>query len=538
MLSQIRDYGSQMDEGQAPLTVSEVIGRASVVQTIPQDPRGIQSRPTRRGWKVLAFAAGLVVFVALTIVLAATRTDVPPAVTTIPTPTTTPVIPPTTVLESDPETPFLGWPHSSLEAVREAQELADAGDPGHTWQLEPALEENLMTSAYLDDPEIFARFLREELGWEEFYRMPGPGFGAGEFGQTIILTYVRCAPGQRNAIYPDDPIGGSCPATIDELRYETVEVTVAQPVRQGPSGIWVVAQWEMVEPIEQVVPLTDAEAAAILEAFLQARIDGEGAEEYFGGAGGWAPLLYTTSTSAPYERYEFELVSGPEWPAEAMRFEVRLFADNDQTVVESSFTVERDEAGLWGLQIGSETLENGQEAFPGLYDILGGQVTFQATNPWDGTLFGPSFESDGEAADALLVHPDGHMKVLADPLPILDGCQEGPAPANAESLAQSIMSDPDFETTARSAVTIGGAPALQMEVVNLGAPNALCDQLPRAAVTTSILEPGDRMRLYLVDLPGGSARILSIAVVATEERFEAVVESAAPILDSFEFHTG
>jgi hypothetical protein len=44
--------------------------------------------------------------------------------------------------------------------------------------------------------------------------------------------------------------------------------------------------------------------------------------------------------------------------------------------------------------------------------------------------------------------------------------------------------------------------------------------------------------LYLVDLPGGSARILSIAIVAPESSFESVVEAAAPILDSFEFHTG
>ena len=43
---------------------------------------------------------------------------------------------------------------------------------------------------------------------------------------------------------------------------------------------------------------------------------------------------------------------------------------------------------------------------------------------------------------------------------------------------------------------------------------------------------------YLVDLPGGSARILSIAIVAPESSFESVVEAAAPILDSFEFHTG
>ena len=44
------------------------------------------------------------------------------------------------------------------------------------------------------------------------------------------------------------------------------------------------------------------------------------------------------------------------------------------------------------------------------------------------------------------------------------------------------------------------------------------------------------MRLYLLDLPGGSARILAIAIAAPEPDFEHVVEAAAPIVDSFEFH--
>ena len=48
---------------------------------------------------------------------------------------------------------------------------------------------------------------------------------------------------------------------------------------------------------------------------------------------------------------------------------------------------------------------------------------------------------------------------------------------------------------------------------------------------------GDWMRLFLLDLPEGSSmRILAIAVVAPESRFEHVVEAAAPIIDSLEFH--
>ncbi|KRT61074.1 MAG: hypothetical protein XU10_C0044G0007 [Chloroflexi bacterium CSP1-4] len=46
------------------------------------------------------------------------------------------------------------------------------------------------------------------------------------------------------------------------------------------------------------------------------------------------------------------------------------------------------------------------------------------------------------------------------------------------------------------------------------------------------------MRLYLVDVPAGSAtRILAIAIVGPDARFERVVEAAMPIVDSIEFPT-
>jgi hypothetical protein len=517
-MTQLRDYGRQIES-------DPILGTKSpAVDLAPQSPQ------PRLGWG-LAWAAGaFAVILALGgLYLAFSGADGQVVdQTTIPTPTT--------VLEPEPTSEGLVWPHSSLDEVEQAQDLADAGDPESTWQLAPDLEENLMTTAYLDNPEIFARFLREELGWEEFYRRPGPGFGIGPFGNTIALTYMRCAPGQTNPVYPDDPDGGSCAPTIDELRYETVEVTVAQPIRQDPTGIWAVTGWESIEPTEQVVPLTDAEATAIVAAFLQARIDGEGAEQYFGGGGGFAPLLYATMSGAPYQRYEYELVSGPEWPADPMRFEVRLYDEGDQTVVEQEFSLERDPEGGWGLETASAALENGQEAFPGLHEILGGEVTFVAGTAWQ-ALFGPSFESDGEPADESLFHPDGQFRVLADPLTIGTGCEEGPAAADAAALAQSILDNGDFEATAPVAVTIGGAPALQMDVVNI-AGSIVCEGRARVAVSRYEPVPGDRMRLYLVDLPGGSARILSIAIVASESDFDGVVESAQPVVDSFEFHSG
>jgi hypothetical protein len=520
---QLLDYGELQDELFGPIALDEIMSR-------PATPAA-DRRPWLRRHPLALAATTMVVVLAIGGFYFAFSGSDGQVVDQTTVPTTTPVT------EPEPTVVSGMWPQSSLEEVQEAQELADAGDQSVTWQLETDLEASLLMAAYPDThptgPEIFARFLREELGWEEMVMRPGPGFGDG----TIILTYLRCAPGQTNPIYPDDPNGASCAPTIDELRYETVEISVTQPVRSGSSGIWVVTEWESVEPVEQVVPLTEAEGGALVEEFLQARVDGEGAEEYLGGADGRARLLYATSTGAPYERYEFELVAGPEWPTDPMRFEVRLVAEDGQTVVEQLFNLESDGVGGWTLEPEAEIFEN-RQALPTLYDILGGEVTFQADPPWAGDLIGHLFEIDGEAADSLLMHPDGFMKLFADPVPIIDGCEQGPAPADAAALAQSILSDGDFEATAPVAMTIGGAPALQMDVVNPSAPAVLCDQVLPAPVTTGYLEPGSRMRLYLVDLPGGSARILSIAVVASEDAFESVVEDATPIIDSFEFHTG
>ena len=140
---------------------------------------------------------------------------------------------------------------------------------------------------------------------------------------------------------------------------------------------------------------------------------------------------------------------------------------------------------------------------------------------------------------------DQFLAVVADPLPVESGCRQGPAPADAEALARSIRSDPDLEATEPVAVSVGGIAALQMDVVI--APGAsVCETIPAPQVLTPndkdwpgvALEYGQRMRLFLLDLPEGmSARTFAIAISAPEADFERVLEAAAPILDSFEFHT-
>jgi hypothetical protein len=163
---------------------------------------------------------------------------------------------------------------------------------------------------------------------------------------------------------------GDCAPTIDDYQYESVEIFVAQPGTRGPEGIWVVAAWSELDPFEHLAPMTDVEVAAIVEAFLQARIDGEGAEQYLGSPDDLqhfeTPFMYATSTGAPYERAEFEIEDveiedqGPVGGAIGLK--VRLFADGGQTVTEQTFNLEWHAArGRWLLyqHEGDQTTENG-----------------------------------------------------------------------------------------------------------------------------------------------------------------------------------
>ena len=175
------------------------------------------------------------------------------------------------------------------------------------------------------------------------------------------------------------------------------------------------------------------------------------------------------------------------------------------------------------------------------YDVLDGEVTFSAAPPWEVGFAGPwGLWLDDSSEE--------RVHVLADPLPIEAGCRPGVAPADTEALARSIRSDPDLEATEPVAVTVGGMAALRMDVLAVTGASVCPDWEGPGVVRETgggdaeaiVVEGrGHRMRLHLLDLPrGSSARILAIAVVAPEARFEAVVDAAAPIMDSFEFHAG
>jgi hypothetical protein len=460
------------------------------------------------------------------------------------------------------------WPQSNLEEVREAQELADAGDPPYAWQL----DETLDGDATPWRAEIFARFIEEELGWEEYIGgWDGSGYASEGAGGGVYygVTFIRCAPGETNPLnplYADMPaeIRG-CAPTIDDLTYETVGIDLSQPGLKGPSGIWVVDGWEMYQSkpsdpsslwsllypeydqVIQVVPPPEAEVTAFLETFLRARLDGEGAEQYLLHEPEGSPfpdrevpVLYATTGGVPYERYEIERVQGPVWPNGWTEHKVRLLAE-DGTVVEQYFYVVRQESGQLGLVYGYKydglpTTENGQSV-PVPYSILDGEVTITAAPPWavsdiwdvPGTLIrlnGMRDDLDGSR--------DDHVLIAADPLQVNTDCENTSAPADAETLAQKIMADPNFETTGAVPVQIAGIDGLQMDVdAQVGDWNSYC--------WTWMPDQADqwRMRLYLIDYPGDSAGVLTIAVIAAPETdFERVLEETTPIVDSIEIHTG
>ncbi len=565
--SELARLGTAWSESIAHVDVAEVLERTIATRSQPIDgvvdtpatdhPRvqvARRSRPVGRWLGVAACTALVMTGVAA---LAQRRDPSPeigpnnPATTesSLPIDTVAPV-PSVTVPVLPPATSGAMWPQSTLDDVRAAQALADAGDPAYTWQLDVKLAAGETWEA---GTEIFARFIEEGLGWEEY--VSGESMGGAGFE---VFVFIRCAPGQTNPLYPDAfPEISGCAPTIDELTYETVSVSVTQPDRQGPSGIWVVDRWEMLQPksdpgslldslypsfgrnqVAQVVPPADVEVTDLMQAFLRARVEGAGAEPYLlREPEGWpfedreVPLLYATTSGESYERFAIERVLGPVWPNGWTEYKVLLFA-GDETVVEQYFHVVRYEGQLrlfYGFHgYGSNevpTTENGQTVAVA-YSFLDGEVTFAAAPPWYGEFDDPTVISFGGGRQ--------HFVIAAGPLPVEAGCESGPAPAGAEALARSIMADPAFETTANVPVRIAGIDGLQIDgvVTSQWDTNwSLC--YPMWTTNASVF----RVRLYVIDHHGQAPQILTLAVIAPEAEFESVLDQATPIIESLEVHT-
>ena len=288
------------------------------------------------------------------------------------------------------------WPQSSVDEVPQAQELADAGDPAYTWQVDPRLSSEEWW-AYLRQPgaEIVERFLREELGWDQFLFNPYQGDDGDGAADGVIrgVVYLRCAPGETNPLYPTPPDGHQeapgaerCAPTIDDCRYETVSLDLSQLDRRGPDGIWVVSRWAHDRAVRADGPprrrgrgnssawRTSSEHASRVRT---PRGTSRSAGRLCDAQRGSAPVRH--DRRRPLRAIRDRAVSGPQWPYGEMEFKVRLFAEGGETVVEQpiSSTRGRLTRALAGV---TETTENGQPvAVP--YVFFDGEVTVSAARP-------------------------------------------------------------------------------------------------------------------------------------------------------------
>ena len=446
----------------------------------------------------------------------------------------------------DPEPTIEGgmWPQSNLEEVAEAQERADAGDPDYTWQVEPQLFKD---DTWIGEPgqiEIVDRFMREVLGWEAYALNPYEGMARdGVYDVFYDQRWLRCEPGRTNPLYA----GEQCAPTLDDLRYESVSLDLAQLARQGLDGIWVVSRWRLTAPFAQAEPVAvEARATERLEEFLTARIAGTGAEGYVEVEPNTTdvPLLYATTSGAPYERYEIERVDGPRWPYGRMTFLVRLLANDDATVVQHEINSYQG-----GLRLDANaTTENGQPVAVS-YTSADGEVTVSAPGAWN--MWWPEADhvADVGVWFGLMERDSDESRTsigFGDPVAYDAWCAENggapllSAPADAAAIAQQVIADPNFETTAPVTARIGGLDAMSIDVA-LAPGGEACGvgMIVISRWVHELWDPSLRLRLYLVDLPEGmSVETLAITVVAPESHFEEMIEEAQPIIDSIEFREG
>jgi len=190
---------------------------------------------------------------------------------------------------------------------------------------------------------------------------------------------------------------------------------------------------------------------------------------------------------------------------------------------------------------GAPPLQVGEEATkrvgPGSYSFLGGDVTFQADKPWSDHV--ESYIDD--RLFFLLIEGGAQILIIANPTPIpMDPCGSDLLAASAVEVANAVRSNPNFEVTVPVTERVGGIDALRMDVTPVLVAGPCYGAFP--VVSSSLgwgrVTPTQMGRLYLLDLPGGSARALAILIIATEGDFERAVQAAAPVMDSFEFHSG
>lgn len=231
-----------------------------------------------------------------------------------------------------------------------------------------------------------------------------------------------------------------------------------------------------------------------------------------------------------------EELSGP--PLEDQLRDLTFSPDHDDTLADSL-------GGTWRRAATAAAATERGEPSATPYAFFDGEVTASAAAPWQVNIWAVSALSPGSNTS------DERVQFAMDPFPAATGCTQGPAAADAAALATAVLSDPDLDAADPTAATIAGVDGIQMDVTLAPDATTCADAGPgRGLVLTKpsqvispfadalLLGPDDRMRLYLIDLPAESGgRVLAVAITAGQTRFDAVVDAAAPIIDSIELHT-
>ena len=191
--------------------------------------------------------------------------------------------------------------------------------------------------------------------------------------------------------------------------------------------------------------------------------------------------------------------------------------------------------------------------------LFDGEVGFHITAGW-AENFESRMVSQAMGPESLLLHegPWAGFLVIVDPAPLRSCSRTGATVASAEVFVDAVRTHPGLSSTDPVTEQIAGVDALRLDVTPVegartcrrGVGAIIDDRPPMVGVPAitgthetyfgpslpRVVEPDQRMRLYLVDLPEGPAQTLAIVIVAAEEDFDVAVEAARPMLDSFEFH--
>jgi len=219
-------------------------------------------------------------------------------------------------------------------------------------------------------------------------------------------------------------------------------------------------------------------------------------------------------------------------PKGSANYNVRLFTEGG-TVVQQGFDVShgfgvQEEQLVVGYS--APTLENGRAVLLP-FSIPNGQVSFGVSSMWR--------EEWVDDAVGAFRHQflDSAIVIAPEPLSI-GGCDNREAPTDARTLAQSIVANTGYEVSEPVPVRIAGLDGLQLDAT-LVQPGVDVGFLCSFGTETlrGIQSGGDQMRLYILDRPGESPGVVTIAVMTNPEEFEDTIAEAAPIIDSIAIQT-